>query len=280
VLTHQLPYRPEQAQPAAEPTALPQRIRNSSRVYAELGGAAISCTVTVLSVGALIVGGATTIPTGGAGAALVILGWVGAASSGLACVNGVVRTVAAVSDPDSNSLQEWDESGYALLVFLNDGVGLATGVASLPRAAQSIYRLFTVRGLLPSSSAMARMRPPQRAAALREALQRVSRNSDDAAELSRALREAGFDQNQIARLMAGELPRSMRVAGGATRVTGATEVVSRTTGRALQSAIQGVVATSAGATGSALPSYVSGSASGVVNALIVHVIGVESGTIA
>ena len=55
-------------------------------------------------------GAAAEAPSGGTSTFLVVVAWAGFATSSIQCMNGIVRTVEAASNPDSDSLARWDQN--------------------------------------------------------------------------------------------------------------------------------------------------------------------------
>ncbi len=252
--------------PAVVPRT-PDYISNRSRVSAEFTGAAINCGLTVLSGAGVLFGGALEVVTGGASTVLVVMGWVGTATSGVQCLNGITRTVEAHRNPDSNSLQQWDTNQvYRYSMNIVDGLGVASSLISLPLATRNLIGILGRRGGLVTLDQLERMTRSQRQAAIQQAVTQATQTPAGREAVALALREAGLAERQVAQVMAhgaGTGRRARLVAG----------VLSEETARRLNGTIREIVGGVVGVGASATSERRTGSASGVVNALIVHVLG-------
>lgn len=256
-------------QPIVVPTP-PSFITNRSRVSAEFTGAAMNCGLTVLSGAGVLFGGALEIVTGGASTVLVVMGWVGATTAGVQCLNGIVRTVEAHSNPDSNSLQQWDANKiYKVAMDLVDGIGVVSSLISLPLATRNLLAILGRRGGLVTLDQLERMTRSQRQAAIQQAVTQATQTPSGREAVALALREAGLAERQVAQVMAHGAATGRR----ARLVAG---VLSEDAARRLNGTIRDIVAGVAGTVASATPQHLTGSASGTVNALIVHVLGPPS----
>jgi hypothetical protein len=126
---------------------VPEFTSNGSRATSELVGAGLSCGFAVVAGVGVLGGAAAEVPTAGTSTALVVVAWVGFVSSGVQCVNGIVRSVEALRNPDKNSLQQWDENTiYTTAVLIVDLVGVVGAIASLPTATRNVLAILERRG--------------------------------------------------------------------------------------------------------------------------------------
>ena len=245
---------------------VPDFVSNKSRATSEFVGAGLSCGFAVVSGIGVFAGAAAEVPTAGASTVLVVVAWTGFATSAVQCVNGIVRSVVAVEDPDSNSLQQWDDNWYySNLCLLVDAIGIAAAVVSIPAAAKNFYAVLQRRGAMVTEQALAGMNRAERQATMRLALQQAVRTPEGRAEVMKALRAAGLSEKQAAQTIAFGAATTRR-AGVTLRAI--SEVTATRLSRHLLSAVSGGLTPLVSAT----PSRVTGSASGSVNAVIVHVV--------
>ncbi len=124
--------------PTEMPTP-PPVITNGSRLRQELIGAGLSCSLTVVSAVAVVGGVAGEVPSAGASTLLVIAGWTGLITSGAQCANGLVRSWQTIANPETNSLQQWDNNRYYSTAFLIiDAVGVVSSLVQLPFAVRNL----------------------------------------------------------------------------------------------------------------------------------------------
>lgn len=255
-----------------EPTVVPtppSYISNRSRVSAEFTGAAISCGLTVLSGVGVLFGAAAEIPTGGASTVLVVMGWTGFVTSGVQCLNGIVRATEAHSNPESNTLQQWDSNRvYNVSMLIVDGIGVASSLVSLPFATRNLLAVLERRGGMIAVSELEQLSRTERQAAIQRAVNQATQTQAGREAVEQALREAGLTQRQVAQVMA-------RGAGTGRRARLVAGVLTEETARRLNGTIRDIVGGGVGIGASATPASLTGSASGSVNALIVHVLGQE-----
>ena len=253
-----------------EPTVAlpPAYITNSSRVNAELTGAGISCTLAVISGVGVIGGVAAEVPTAGASTLLVVMVWTGFVTSGIQCVNAIVRSVEAVQNPDSNSLQRWDSNEiYSTSILIVDAVGVVSSLISLPFATRNLLAILERRGGMVAAGQLERMSRPARQEAIERALQQATRTPEGRAAIEQALREAGLNARQVAQVMA-------HGAGTARRARVVSQVITAETARRLNATIRDIVGGVSGVVASGTSSRSTGSASGSVRAVMVHVLNV------
>jgi len=254
---------------APDPTVVddvPEFISNESRVESELVGAGLSCGFAVISGIGVLAGAAAEVPSAGTSTALVVVSWIGFATSAVQCVNGVVRSAEALRNPQGHTLQQWDENTiYSTSMLIVDVVGVASAVASLPVATRNLLAVLERRGSMVTAEALSAMSRAERQAAIRAALQQATRTPEGQREVLQALRAAGLTERQAAQTLA-------HGAGTGRRALQTARAISQVTSRRLN--MQLMAALSGGLTPlvSATPSRLTGSASGSVNALIVHVI--------
>jgi hypothetical protein len=240
---------------------------NGSRLAPELIGAGLSCGFTVISAVGVVGSAAAEVPTAGASTILLVASWAGLVTSGIQCINGVVRVVEIARNPEGTSLAEWDNNAwYSGFIFVVDAVGVASGVASAGAATRNLLAVLERRGGLVTTQQLMRMNRAGRAEAMQRAIAQASRSPESAAVLREALEAAGAE---------------VRAAGGLSRVAAsrAAAVIAEETTRRLHRAVAEVLGAYGGPLGSALPASWVGSASGSVNTtggVIIHALGVSS----
>lgn len=245
---------------------VPAFISNQSRVQSELVGAGLSCGFAVVAGIGMVAGAAAEIPSAGTSTALVIVSYIGFASSIAQCINGVARASEALANPTGNSLQQWDESKlYSVSMLIVDAVGVVTAIAALPSATRNLIAVIQRRGGLASAEALARMTRVERQAAIRAAVQQAARTPEGQQELLQALRAAGLSERQAAQAM-------QHGAATGRRVQIVARAISEVTAARLNAHLLAAVGGGLSPLVSATPSRLTGSASGSVNALIVHVL--------
>ncbi|MEY2725319.1 MAG: hypothetical protein RLZZ458_1186 [Planctomycetota bacterium] len=253
--------------PDSSQSTPPTVISNRSRVGRELLGTGLSCGLAVVAAVGVFGSVAAEVPTGGASTALLVASWAGLGTSGLQCLNGLVRVGAVAADPNGNSLQEWDQNSvYNASTMIVDAIGLASGVASLPVAGRNLWTIIARQRALASrnltESTLRSMNQTQRAAVISEAFTEASRTTEGRDAIIRALRERGVGPAALQRSTL-----SVRNAGLAV------DVISAERTRRLRAAVLAVLSTPVGGLVSAMPSTIVGNASGSLNTLIVHVVG-------
>lgn len=249
---------------------VPEFASNQSRATSELVGAGLSCGFAVIAGIGVIGGAAAEIPTAGASTVLVVVAWVGFATSAVQCVNGIVRSVEAERNPETNSLQQWDNNQiYSTALLIVDIVGVATAVASLPAATKNLLAVLERRGSLLTAQTLSTMNRVERQAAMRAALAQATRTPEGRAEVLKALRDAGLSEKQAAQTLASGAATTRR-AGVALRAI--TEVTATRLNMQLLGALSGGMTPLVSAT----PSRLTGSASGSINSVIVHIINLVS----
>jgi hypothetical protein len=260
---------------AVESSDFPDAIRNESRVRAELIGAGLSCGAAALSGVGLVAGAAAEVPTGGAATILVVAAWAGLVTSSVQCVNGVARSYEAITNPDANTLQQWDQNTiYTYSINIVDGIGLAAGVASLGAGARNLFAILERRGALVTASELERMSRTQRQRAIENALRQATRTPEGQAAVREALEQAGFRGNQASRF-AGAGARGVQGPSTIRQTTRVATVLSQESATRLNRTLVGVIGDSVGVVTNAMSSETVGSASGTLNnagTLIIHAI--------
>lgn len=244
----------------------PAIITNGSRLRQELIGSGLSCSLTVVSGIAVFGGVAGEIPSGGLSTVLVVAGWTGLITAGAQCGNGLVRSWQTIANPDTNSLQQWDDNRYYSTAFLIiDTVGIVAAVVQLPLAVRNLYAVLQRRGGLMAANELSRLSRPERAAQTREALRRATQTPEGRQAVETALREAGLIERQVA--------QAFNYGAQTTRrATVVSRVISAETTIRLNATLRDIISGVAGVGVSATPSRWTGSASGSVNSLVVNVL--------
>src|SRR5271165_2798515 len=147
----------------AQPPAV---ITNRSRIWSEFAGAGLNCGFAVISAVGVVGGAAAEVPSGGTSTFLVVVAWAGLATSSIQCVNGIVRTVEAATNPDSDSLARWDQNRiYTVSFLVVDAIGVTAGLASLGPNVKNLLAVLERRGGLPTAQILAKMGREARAKA-------------------------------------------------------------------------------------------------------------------
>jgi hypothetical protein len=254
--TPPVPPVPKQATVAPTPPAV---LLNRSRIKPELVGAGLSCGLAVVSMVGVFGSAAAEVPTGGASTVLLVLAWTGMVTSAIQCVNGVVRSAEALSNPDSNSLQVWDENEiYSKSMLVVDAVGVVSAVASLPFAVRNLLAVLERRGGLVTAEKLFQMTREEREAAVKAAVKQASRTPEGAEAVQSALRDAGLSEKQAAQT-------AKFGAHTARRAKVVARVISEETARRLHSSARDIIGGVGGAVVSGMNANVVGSASGSVN---------------
>ncbi len=168
-----------------------QAITNRSRVASELTSTGITCAFTIVSAWGVAGGAAAEVPTGGTSTFLVIVAWAGFTTSGIQCVNGMVRvSEAAFYNPDENTLQEWDANAYYTgAAAIVDAIGLATSVLSAPADVRDLWTVLKGGSALRvTEQQFLHMPRPERVRVMREALQVAARTPEGRNAIARAVR--------------------------------------------------------------------------------------------
>ncbi len=253
----------------AQPPAV---ITNRSRIWSEFAGAGLNCGFAVISAVGVVGGAAAEVPSGGTSTFLVVVAWAGLATSSIQCVNGIVRTVEAATNPDSDSLARWDQNRiYTVSFLVVDAIGVAAGVASLGANVKNLLAVLERRGGLPTAQALAKMGRADRAKAIQDALNQARRNPESAKILDEALKDA-LGSRTVRRVAKNAIIASRNA-------TVVSDVIADETARRLTRAIIDVISSVDSPIASGLPSDWVGSASGSVNAAggqLIHVVGLDA----
>jgi len=148
--------------------------------------------------GAGVVGGAAAeVPSAGTSTILVIAAWTGFVTSGLQCLNGIVRVSEAVQNPDDNSLQAWDSNVvYSYATNIVDALGVVSGGVAVAGSVRGVLRVLQSRGALVTAEELSRMSAASRTRAIRDAVSRVGRSQEGRRELREAMRAAGLTERE------------------------------------------------------------------------------------
>jgi hypothetical protein len=252
--------------------APPAKITNRSRIWSELVGAGLNCGFAVVSGVGVLGGAAAEVPSGGTSTFLVVVAWAGFATSSVQCINGVVRTVEAATNPDSDSISRWDQNKiYTISFLVVDAIGVGAGLASLGPNVKNLLAVLERRGGLKSAEELAKMGRDARGKAIQDALNAARRNPESAKILDQALKDA---------LSAKIVRRVGRNVIIAARNSGTvSDVIADETARRLARAVNDVIGSIDSPMASSMPSNWVGSASGSVNAVggqLIHVVGLDS----
>ncbi|HXI56897.1 MAG TPA: hypothetical protein VNO55_12610 [Polyangia bacterium] len=241
----------------------PSIISNRSRVASELVGAGVSCSLTVVSAVGVAAGAAAEIPTVGASTFLIVAAWTGLATGGVQCLNGLVRVGAIFSAPDDNSLQRWDSNlSYSMGILLVDGLGIASGLGSLPFAARNLWAtLSRQRGFIATGLSFNSLRAMNRL----ERLRTISDVFEEAAKTSEG-REALVKAARAAEIGSATIQRTTGIS--VRHAETLRSVISDETARRIASSLRDVLGSMASVGASATPASLTGSASGSVNYII------------
>ena len=250
----------------------PRSITNSSPVWTELKGAGLNCGFAVVAGVGVLGSAAGEVPTAGTSTFLLVASWAGFVTSGIQCVNGVVRSVEAYKNP--TALARWDQStAYKWSFLIVDGIGVAAALVTLPMALKNLYGILQRSGGLMSAEALAKLGREAKAKEIEKALAAARRNAQSAAELDKALNEA-VSAKALRRIAAGSAVVAARNSAAIS------QVISNETTRRLTRAILDVISAVDSPIASAFPSSSVGSASGSVNAsfgYVIHVVGMDGG---
>jgi len=251
----------------------PALITNRSRMWSEFAGAGLSCGFAVISGVGVLGSAAAEVPSGGSSTFLLVVAWTGFATSSIQCINGIVRTVEATRNPDSDSIARWDQNKiYTVSFLIVDAIGVGAGLASLAPNVKNLLAVLERRGGLASADALAKMSRDARGKAIQAALQQARRNPESAKILDEALAEALG--GRVVRRVARNVIIASRNAGQVS------DVIADETARRLSRAMIDVISSVDSPIASAMPSDWIGSASGSVNAVggqLIHVIGLDAG---
>lgn len=250
----------------------PRSITNSSPVWTELKGAGLNCGFTVVAGVGVAASAAGEIPSAGTSTFLLVASWTGVVTSGLQCVNGLVRSVEAFRNPDA--LARWDQStAYKWSFLIVDGIGVAAALATLPMALKNLYAVLQRSGGLMSAEALAKLGREAKAKEIEKALAAARRNAKSALELDKALSDA-VSAKALRRIAAGSAVIAARNSAAIN------QVISKETTRRLARGILDVISAVDTPIASAFPPSSVGSASGSVNAtfgFVIHVVGLDAG---
>lgn len=237
----------------------PMIVTNKSKMRAEIVGAGASCLFAGVAALGVAAGIAGEVPTGGASSFLVVAAWGGLISGAVQCANGVARVAEGYRNPDSASLEEWDQTWwYSNGMLFIDAVGVVSAVASLPFAARNFMavisrqKAFLARGL--TFAKLKAMNRFERLRVIQEVFAEASRTSEG----KKALFEAAKQYDVAAASMA-------RTRMSVRKSITMTQVITKETTRRLAYGILEVAGSIAGPIMSGTPARFTGSASGSVN---------------
>lgn len=210
----------------------------------------------------MVGGAAAEVPTGGASTLLVVASWSGLVTGAVQCANGLVRVGAALSNPNGNTLDQWDRnSGYSTTLLMVDAIGVTGGLTALPFAVRNAWAVVTrMRAFATadfSLEALRRLNRIERFKTLSKMFQEAARTPEGASALVAAAREARIG----ASTMQGS---TLSVNHSQTLV----RIIREETVRRLHWSLASVFATLTGQGVSASPSEYTGSGSGSLNWVI------------
>lgn len=228
--------------------------------------------MTVVSAVGVLGGAAAEVPSGGTSTFLVIVAWTGMITSGIQCINGLVRVGAIIANPDDNTLQRWDSNKiYSTSILIVDALGMAAAIASLPSGIKNLWaiivrqRAFALRGL--TETTLRNMNAAERAKVIRELIEAASKTPEGRAAIMAAAREADIAASTLAR-------SSSLSVRNATKMV---EIISEETARRVHSALREIVSVPVQGVVSGLPFEWVGSANGSVN-WIIHLVDTGTGS--
>jgi hypothetical protein len=265
---------------ASSPASPPAITTNGSRVAAELFGAGLSCTMTLVSAVGVVGSLGAEAPSAGASTFVLVMSWAGLVASTAQCSNGVIRFIEARRHPDSNSLQLLDEDKVlSIASLIVDAIGVATSVASIGMATKKLLTMLQVRGGLVASEQLVTMTRAQRIETIQAAVRRASATPEGRAALEQALIEQGFSKSNAAKIAAGQTveigSNSANALGRMRFADKAIRAISKQTAERIASALKDIAINVVGVAASGSKPEFVGSASGVVNVvlnIILHII--------
>lgn len=238
----------------------PPIVTNRSVIGREAVGAGLSCGMAVVS-GVAVFGGAAAAPaSGGASTFLVVAAWTGFVTSGIQCINGIVRVGTILADPNDNDLQRWDENTlYSVTSLMVDALGLASSLVALPAATKSFWQALQTHGKMKQGfEAVSKLDRAARSKLVRDALKTAVSTPEGKKAVEAALKETALTNKQVATVLkvgANTGSRSRVVMGA----------LSKQSASKLQTAIKDLLlGAPAGFAVSATPPDWTGSGSGVV----------------
>ncbi len=256
----------------AEARTDPNFISNRSMIRRELVGAGLSCGFFIVSVA-----GATA---GAVAPPVMIVAWVGVATGGVQCLNGIIRASEAVGRPDENTLQVLDaDPWYNKFILLVDMVGVIAGLAQLVMAGRNLFNAMmkqpTAVRLNLSADMLGRMSRTERAAMVRKLLSEVEQSPRGKEIVEAALQEAGVSSSvrnashygTLSAVKAGRIVNGMTTAQEAAYRASLIAIQTQVA-RALKESAKDNWSTPFSLATNAMPSALVGSASGIVNYLI------------
>ena len=172
--------------------AEPLKVLNQTVAGTELIKAGVSCIFTVTAGAAVVGSAAAEIPTAGASTVILVAAWTGFITQGIECVNGLSRTVEAYRNPNDNSLERWDSNvWYTRTMSVVDTAGNISDVVGIGAATAGLKRMLTIKGALPGEEALLAMSKKERITAYREAIKKISKSPNAAAEFDNLLTKLG-----------------------------------------------------------------------------------------
>ncbi|MGH9594626.1 MAG: hypothetical protein ACRD5L_16165, partial [Bryobacteraceae bacterium] len=247
---------------------------NRSRMWAEFAGAGLNCGFAVVSGTGVIGSAAAEIPSAGTSTFVLVVAWTGFATSSLQCVNAIVRSVAAVAHPDSDSISRWDESRiYSIGFLIVDALGVVSAIASMRPALKTLIAVLRTKGGLMATEDLLKLGRLAKAKEIQRALAQAARSPESRKALEEALKEAGVSGRTLRRAAGNAV-----IAARNAEVIG--NVIAKETARRLERAFLEVIAAGGTPVASAIREEDVGAASGSVRAaggLIAHVVGISAG---
>jgi hypothetical protein len=240
----------------------PMILTNKSKMRAEIVGAGASCLFAGVAAVGVVGGVAAEVPTGGASSFLVLAAWGGLITGAVQCANGIARVAEAYRNPDSASLEEWDQTWwYSKGMLFIDALGVVTAIGSLPFAARNFMavisrqKAFFTRGL--TFAKLKAMNRFERLRVIQEVFAEASRTPEGKKALLEAAKQYDLSAQSLARA-------SLSVRNSVSM----TQVISKETTRRLAYGILELAGSIGGPIMSGTPGRYTGSASGSVNWVI------------
>jgi hypothetical protein len=241
----------------------PLIIENESNLKPELVGAGLSCGLAIVSVVGVVGSAAAEVPSAGGATFVLVASWTGAVTAGIQCLNSLGRVGLVYYDPRGTEVAQLDDNSYySATMLIVDGLGLVSGVATLPAAGKNLYAIISrQRGFLAcglSEASLRQMNRAHRATVIAEIVRDASKTPDGLQAIVAAAREAGVGSASIQR------GASLSVRNAARMVS----VISDETARRLKQTILSILSVPAIFAVSAASTRDVGGASGSMNWII------------
>ena len=176
----------------------PNFVSNRTHIVPELIGATLGCGLFAVSVIGVVGGAAAEVPSAGTSTAVVVAGWVGAGIGGAQCVNGGLRALEAVGNPDDNTLQRLDDNAwYTGLILAMDAAGVIIALGQLGFAGRKLWALLTKSSSTAqqlSPEALQQMNKAERAKVIGQLITKAEQSPEGRAAVQAALAEVKASQ--------------------------------------------------------------------------------------